>query len=105
MRHVHRLADRCIVPRFAVIFVAVMATACGREPLRAEPESLQRATPDVNQRLRADAFAYFRFVNRSWITRVCDLSGADSRDLPVVRLHGDAHVEQFAFTNEAWGAR
>jgi hypothetical protein len=25
------------------------------------------------------------------------------RDLPIVRLHGDAHVEQFTVTTEAWG--
>src|SRR4030095_11971907 len=27
----------------------------------------------------------------------------DLEGLPVVRLHGDAHVEQFALTNDAWG--
>ena len=27
----------------------------------------------------------------------------DIRDLPVVRLHGDAHVEQFTVTTQAWG--
>jgi hypothetical protein len=29
--------------------------------------------------------------------------GSDLRDLPVVRLHGDAHVEQFAIAQDAWG--
>ena len=28
---------------------------------------------------------------------------ADVPDAPIVRLHGDAHVEQFAFTKDAWG--
>jgi len=88
---------------FAVIAVAVMGTAHAAGPLRAEPESLERATPKLIQELRADPYDYFRFVNRPWIARVCDDLGSDQRDLPVVRLHGDAHVEQFALQQDAWG--
>jgi hypothetical protein len=88
---------------FAVISVAVMGLAWGSEPLRVEPQSLERATPELIKRLRADPYDYFRFVNRSWIGRVCDDFARDLEGLPVVRLHGDAHVEQFAFTNDAWG--
>jgi hypothetical protein len=103
MRHVHRPADRCNVSCFAVIFVAVLAAACGREPLRAEPETLDRAATEMTESLRTDPYEYFRFVNRSWIARVCDTFAADLRELPIVRLHGDAHVEQFALTKDAWG--
>ena len=53
-------------------------------------------------RLRADPFAYSRFVNRPRTARVCEVF-ADVADAPIVRLHGDAHVEQFAFTRDAWG--
>jgi hypothetical protein len=74
-----------------------------RGPLRAEPENLKRASPELIARLRANAFIYYRFVNRAWVTRVCDTFAADLADIPVVRLHGDAHVEQFAFTRDAWG--
>ena len=88
---------------FAVIAVAVMGTAHAAGPLRAEPESLERAAPELIERLRADLYNYFRFVNRTWIARVCDDLGSDLRDLPVVRLHGDAHVEQFALQRDAWG--
>ena len=88
---------------FAVISVAVMGTAHAAGPLRAEPESLERAAPELIERLRADPYNYFRFVNRPWIARVCDDLGSDLRDLPVVRLHGDAHVEQFAIAQDAWG--
>jgi hypothetical protein len=88
---------------FAVISVAVMGTAHAAGPLRAEPESLERATPKLIQELRADPYDYFRFVNRPWIARVCDAFGAELPGLPVVHLHGDAHVEQFAFTKDAWG--
>jgi Uncharacterized protein conserved in bacteria (DUF2252) len=88
---------------FAVIAVLVMGTAHGAGPLRAEPESLERAAPELIERLRADPYNYFRFVNRAWITRVCDDLGNDLRELPIVRLHGDAHVEQFAMAQDAWG--
>jgi len=87
----------------AVVAVAVMGTAHAAGPLRAEPESLERAAPELIERLRADPYNYFRFVNRTWIARVCDDLGSDLRDLPVVRLHGDAHVEQFALQQDAWG--
>jgi hypothetical protein len=80
-----------------------MAAACGPGPLRAEPESLERATPKLIQELRADPYDYFRFVNRPWIARVCDAFGAEIPRLPVVHLHGDPHVEQFAFTQDSWG--
>lgn len=72
-------------------------------PIRPEPEALRRAPPELVARLRADAFTYFRFVNRPWAARVCAAFAADLKDLAVVRLHGDAHVEQFALTQDAWG--
>src|SRR4030095_1940334 len=74
-----------------------------REPIRPEPEALSRALPELVSRLRADAFTYFRFINRPWIARVCAAFAPDLKNLPLVRLHGDAHVEQFALTGDAWG--
>jgi hypothetical protein len=87
----------------ALISVATMGASYSSQPLRGERESLERAPPELLQRLRADPYDYFRFVNRSWIARICEDFGDDLRSLPVVRLHGDAHVEQFAYTNDAWG--
>src|SRR5262245_22701892 len=100
VRRFRELRHFCV---FAVISVAVMGAARGPGPLRAEPGSLKRAAPELIERLRADPYDYFRFVNRSWIARVCDVFGRDLQELPVVRLHGDAHVEQFAVTQGAWG--
>ena len=99
----HRFRELRHFCLFAMISVAVMGTAHAAEPLRTEPESLERAEPELIERLRADPYNYFRFVNRTWIARVCDDLGSDLRDLPVVRLHGDAHVEQFAIAQDAWG--
>ena len=88
---------------FAVLALALTGEARGAAPLRPHPESLERATPELIERLRADPYDYFRFVNRSWIGRVCDDFVRDLEGLPIVRLHGDAHVEQFALTQDAWG--
>jgi uncharacterized protein (DUF2252 family) len=73
-----------------------------QRPLRPPPEALAAASAELVDRLRADPFTYFRFINRAWTARVCEAFG-DVTDAPIVRLHGDAHVEQFAFTKDAWG--
>ncbi len=86
-----------------VVAIVWVGAAHGAAPIRPNPESLERATPELIKRLRADPYDYFRFVNRSWIARVCNDFGRDLEGLPVIRLHGDAHVEQFALTRDAWG--
>jgi Uncharacterized protein conserved in bacteria (DUF2252) len=87
----------------------VLAIACiplsalpARGQLRPNPAALASASPELVDRLRADPFTYFRFINRAWTARVCE-AFADITDSPIVRLHGDAHVEQFALTKDAWG--
>jgi uncharacterized protein (DUF2252 family) len=83
--------------------VAILDVSPGFSQMRPEPGALGHAAPALVDRLRDDAFAYFRFVNRPWNARVCDVFADDIRNLPAVRLHGDAHIEQFALTNDAWG--
>ena len=63
---------------------------------------LAQAPANLLDELRADPFTYFRFINRAWIARVCE-AFADVPGVPIVRLHGDAHVEQFAVARGAWG--
>jgi Uncharacterized protein conserved in bacteria (DUF2252) len=87
----------------AVIMLGTTGGANAAAPLRPDAASFQRAAPELVKRLRADPYDYFRFVNRSWIARVCDKFSRDLEGLPVVRLHGDAHMEQFAITRDAWG--
>jgi uncharacterized protein (DUF2252 family) len=87
------LATSCIV---------LLAPPSARGQLRPNPDALADASPELVDRLRADPFVYFRFINRAWTSRVCELF-ADVRNQPVVRIHGDAHVEQFALTRDAWG--
>ncbi len=85
---------------FAVLAIGVVPL---HGQLRPEAEVLSMTPPLVMEGLKADPFNYFRFVNRSWIARVCEVFAADLPALGTVRLHGDAHVEQFAFTSNAWG--
>jgi uncharacterized protein (DUF2252 family) len=87
----------------AAMVLAAVGAAHASEPLRPNADSLARATPELIARLRADPYEYFRFVNRPWIARVCDDFRGDLEGLPVVRLHGDAHVAQFAVSDDAWG--
>jgi hypothetical protein len=51
--------------------------------------------------LRQDPYAFFRRVNRVWSERVCQAFSHEK--MPSVRLHGDAHVEQYGLTSEAHG--
>ena len=86
----------------ATVCIVLVARPAARDQIRLLPTALEGASVDLVERLRADPFTYFRFVNRSWAARVCEAFG-DVSDVPIVRLHGDAHVEQFAFTEDAWG--
>lgn len=94
--------DRCPY-RFALATVcAVLLSTAAHGQIRPEPAALAAASADLLDRLKADPYAYFRFVNRSWTARVCQVF-ADVPDAPTVQLHGDAHAGQFAFTKNAWG--
>ena len=87
---------------FAAVCLALTVPSSARAQLRPNPTALADAPPELIERLRADPFTYFRFINRTWTTRVCEML-ADVPDPTIVRLHGDAHVEQFALTKDAWG--
>jgi hypothetical protein len=90
----------CVLVLTTVGIVFMTPTAGGQ--LRPDPAALSIASPALIDRLRSDPFTYFRFINRVWTARVCEVF-ADVTDAPIVRLHGDAHVEQFALTKDAWG--
>lgn len=100
--HRSRQGCRFVGQLVAMLWLALAALPSAQRPLRPLPEALAAASPELVDRLRADAFTYFRFINRTWTARVCEAL-ADLTDAPIVRLHGDAHVEQFAVTKDAWG--
>jgi uncharacterized protein DUF2252 len=94
-RLLHRLG-------LAAVCLAVIARPSAHGQLRPDPPLLAEAPASLLEQLRADPFNYFRFVNRPWTARVCQ-AFADVHDMPIVRLHGDAHIEQYAFTRDARG--
>ena len=68
------------VPRRQFARRLVLATSCIvlLAPLSARgqllnPDALADASPELVNRLRADPFVYFRFINRAWTSRVCEL--------------------------------
>ena len=80
----------------------VLVTPSVGGQIRPNPAALANAPAALVARLRADPFTYFRFVNRAWVDRVCE-AFADVKNAPTVRLHGDAHVEQYVVTKDASG--
>lgn len=77
--------------------------ACSDRPLKPDPAALSAVTPELLDQLRADPFNYFRFINHEWTERTCEIFAADLPRQPIVQLHGDAHIAQYALMNEAWG--
>ena len=67
------------------------------------PARLAEVPPELRARLVASPIAFFRFVNQQWTREVCRAFASDVHNLPTVRLHGDAHVEQYAVTRTARG--
>ena len=54
-------------------------------------------------RVIVDPHAYFRFVHVRFASETCRRFEAVLENMPVVNLHGDAHLEQYAVTEDAAG--
>jgi uncharacterized protein (DUF2252 family) len=99
----HRTGRRYRLPLGLILgALGILVAPPAGAQLRPHPAALADAPDALIERLRADPFTYFRFINRAWISRVCAAFATVPR-VPIVRLHGDAHVEQFAVTEDAWG--
>jgi len=90
-------------PHITLLWVVATTIACGAPELSPETAVLAVVSPEVLERMRATPHDYFRFINHEWTARVCDVFASDVPQLPTVQLHGDAHVEQYAITSNAWG--
>ena len=100
----HVAAPRAVLHLAGLVLIGVVGgMGCARSHLDISDEVLAKATPEVLERVTANPYNYFRLVNREWTTRVCEMLSADLPGQPVVQLHGDAHVEQFAYMSDAWG--
>jgi hypothetical protein len=74
-----------------------------RSPFGAAALGLEGLPAALRTKLAESPHAYFRFVNKPWTQAVCDEYRSDAASLPQVRLHGDAHVEQYAVTADSRG--
>ncbi|MGH7588741.1 MAG: DUF2252 family protein, partial [Gemmatimonadota bacterium] len=59
--------------------------------------------PDLLARVRSDPYAYFRLLASASSRRVCAEFDGLADQMPLVNLHGDAHIEQYALTPTAHG--
>lgn len=98
-----------------LLILSVAACRSGGPPPAARPDSprtsrltldtarLAAASPELADSLAASPFALFRFVNDEWTRATCEALAAEIRTAPTVRVHGDAHLEQYALTLDARG--
>jgi hypothetical protein len=72
---------------------------------RLEPTeaSVRRLPAALRAQLRDNLYDYFRFVNAQWMQAMCDRFADARTGLPNVGLHGDPHIEQYAFTADSRG--
>ncbi len=56
------------------------------------------ATPGLAEKVIERPFGLFRFVNQAWTRATCEALAREVPMLPTARLHGDAHLEQYAVT-------
>ncbi len=54
-------------------------------------------------RMRRSIFAYYRYIDAPFTERVCDEWSTSIDDQPLVNLHGDAHLEQYAVADDGRG--
>lgn len=73
-------------------------------PLYEAPEDADlAANPLLLWRITRGPHGYFRFINRRFAREVCERFAAETKTMPSVNLHGDAHLEQYAVTSVSRG--
>lgn len=80
------------------------AVATAPSPLYVSSEDYDFSeNPELLLRVTDSPYGYFRFVNIPFAQEVCRRFTDEIADLPAVNLHGDAHLEQYAITNQGYG--
>ncbi len=84
------------------MIVVLGLTACAPQwQIPPIPPGLAEVNPGLAARVAESPHGLFRFVNRSFADAVCRAFAAGPG--PIVNLHGDAHVEQYAITERGRG--
>lgn len=98
--------------RLSLLWIPLLvSSACGGGQSTSPDDAIAVATddprlaalPEFIDELRDDPFQYYRFINVPFSEAVCAELGAELDTMPVVNLHGDAHLEQYAMTSEGRG--
>jgi hypothetical protein len=87
----------------ATLCIGFSSPASAQRQLLPHPVVLAGVSAELIDRLRADPFTYF--VHQSRMDRAVCEAFADVTNPTIVRLHGDAHIEQFALTKGCVGPR
>jgi hypothetical protein len=80
-----------------------VAPATADDDWLSEQELADRLPPRVAAKLSGGPYVLFRVVNRPWARHVCRALSDEVGALPQVYLHGDAHLEQYSFTEREYG--
>ena len=84
----------------ALLLAGCKTTRSADQPLYVSPDSYNfGSNPKLLERILATPHGYFRFVNVPFSEEVCRRFSSELKELPVVNLHGDAHLEQYAITD------
>ncbi len=111
--------------RTATLLVALTTSACASAPApggAVAPSAPQATAPRAEDRdwlgekefaahlpaaaaarVEADPYVLFRAVNKPWARHVCQAFSDEMGNVPQVYLHGDAHLEQYSFTDREYG--
>lgn len=93
---------------YALILVAL--AACSSRPVPPAPAPpppppdtftidgtrLRQTDPSVAKRVAISPYNFFRYQNRAFAERVCSRWASRIPTMPLVHVHGDAHIEQYA---------
>ncbi len=80
-----------------------VAPATADDDWLSEQVLADRLPPPIAAKLSAGPYVLFRVVNRPWARHVCRALRDEVGTLPQVYLHGDAHLEQYSFTEREYG--
>lgn len=94
----------------AVVVAACGATTAPVAPPAAPPDTfaidgaqLRQTDAKLAEKVGASPFAFFRYQNRAFGDRVCARWASSIATMPLVHVHGDAHIEQYAVAESGRG--
>lgn len=90
-----------------IIWIVILTGIClagetgtKENPLYVDPASRDfSGNKELLDRLLSGPHGYFRFINVEFSSEICRRMGERLAEMPMLNLHGDAHLEQYAITD------